>query len=172
MSTTFPRIQPLGDSAVQVALGQTIDLALNRRVQALAYRLEGGQGWMASALAERHSAPARPDGVGEVVPAYASLVVHFDLMRIDYDAIANWIQAQMAGLDERSLPAPRVVEIPVIYGGEYGPDLDFVARHNGLTPAEVVAIHSAGGVPGLHAGLHARIPLPGRAGCAHRRAAP
>ncbi len=147
MDNSFPRIQPLGDSAVQVALGETIDLALNRRVQALAFRLEGGQGRMPSAPADRQSAPARPDGVGEVVPAYASLVVHFDLMRIDYDAVVGWIRAQLEGLDERSLPAPRRVEIPVLYGGAYGPDLDFVARHNGLTPAEVVAIHSAGEYP-------------------------
>ena len=169
MSDSFPRIQPLGDSAVQVVLRgpqgmlrdpqgvlrEMIDLGLNRRVQALAVRLGqssarpegvGGQGRMPSAPTEGQGA-LRPEGGGEAVPAYASLVVHFDLMRIDYQTVSGWIQAQLEGLEERGLPAARVVEIPVIYGGAHGPDLDFVARHNGLTPAEVVAIHSAGEYP-------------------------
>jgi KipI family sensor histidine kinase inhibitor len=37
----------------------------------------------------------------------------------------------------------RVIEIPTRYGGEYGPDLEFVAKHNGLTPDEVVRIHTS-----------------------------
>lgn len=38
----------------------------------------------------------------------------------------------------------RIVEIPVCYEGEFGPDLDYVAEHNGLTPDEVINIHSSG----------------------------
>lgn len=138
MAGYYPRIEPLGDSALRVALGESIDLLLNRQVQALAERL-------------RQGAPA---GVGEVVSAYASLTVHFDLMRIDYNQAAGWIEPLLAGLAaaparpaRRDAEHPNRVEIPVIYGGEHGPDLAFVAQHSGLSEAEVIAIHSAGEYP-------------------------
>lgn len=127
----MPLIQPLGDSAAQVTLGEHIDPALNRQAQALAQRL----------------AQTALPGVIEAVPAYAAVTVHFDLLQVEYTAVAEWIQAQLSRLDEARLPPPRRVEIPVYYGGEHGPDLDFVAQHAGLTPAEVVAIHSAGSYP-------------------------
>lgn len=131
MTETFPRIEPLGDSALRVALGESIDLALNRRVQALAGRLS----------------QAAPPGVGEVVSAYASLTVHFDLMRIDYFEVKAWVETLLDGLAEQPQHPARVVEIPVLYGGEHGPDLAFVAQHSGLTESEVVAIHSGGEYP-------------------------
>ncbi len=46
-----------------------------------------------------------------------------------------------------SLLEPRRVEVPVVYGGEFGPDLEFVARHNGLSPEEVIRRHTARDYP-------------------------
>src|ERR1700684_4176042 len=79
--------------------------------------------------------------VVNVHPAYASILIDFnplesghgDLMRV---AVELYAQAAAA-----PLPAPRTVEIPVCYGGEYGPDLDDVAAIGGRTPEEVAAIH-------------------------------
>jgi len=136
MTDHFAHIVPLGDSAVRVALGERIDPALNQQVRALAQRLS----------------QSAPPGVTEAVGAYASLTVHFDLMRLDTSRVTAWIEPLLGGLEQQ--PArqvaehpPRMVEIPVHYGGEHGPDLAFVAQHAGLTEAEVVAIHSAGAYP-------------------------
>ena len=52
-----------------------------------------------------------------------------------------------ARLHEIEIPAPRIVEIPVLYGGEFGPDIEVVAQHNGLTVEEVIAIHAATDYP-------------------------
>jgi KipI family sensor histidine kinase inhibitor len=125
-----PRFQPAGDSAVLVTFGTRIDAALNRQVHALARRL----------------GDSTLEGVGEAVPGYASLLVHFDLLRLDYDAVVGWIRQNLA--DDAGLKLnPRRVEVPVVYGGEDGPDLAFVAEHNHLTIEEVLTIHSGRDYP-------------------------
>jgi KipI family sensor histidine kinase inhibitor len=81
-------------------------------------------------------------GVVNVHPAYASILIDFDPLRIgrrDMERTAEELFAQAASAP---IPKPRTVEIPVAYGGEYGPDLEAVAALTGHTPDEVVAIHS------------------------------
>jgi KipI family sensor histidine kinase inhibitor len=80
--------------------------------------------------------------VVNVHPAYASILIDFDPLETghrDLERAAAELYSQSAAAP---LPAPRTVEIPVCYGGEYGPDLDDVAAMCGRSPAEVVAIHS------------------------------
>src|SRR5580693_3291637 len=77
-------------------------------------------------------------GVTNVHPAYASILIDFDPLktrRFDLERIAADLFAQTAAAP---LPEPRTVEIPVVYGGEFGPDLQAVAELTGHTPAEVV----------------------------------
>lgn len=126
MPNAFPRLQPLGDAALLVELGSGIDPDLNRRVHALAARL------MAATL----------PGVVEIVPAYASALIHYDPLVLDFTDLEAWAIAALDGLVAASFP-PRRVEIPVRYGGADGPDLEFVAAHAGLTPAAVIRLHSA-----------------------------
>jgi KipI family sensor histidine kinase inhibitor len=122
-----PRFQPSGESAVLVTLGSRIDLAVNQRVHALALRLQ----------------QARPAGLGEAVPAYCSLLVHYDPLQLDYSA-AQALLARALRETERAPDTPaRRVEIPVRYGGEHGLDLEFVARHCGLSQDEIVRAHTA-----------------------------
>jgi KipI family sensor histidine kinase inhibitor len=80
--------------------------------------------------------------VVNVHPAYASILINFDPLETghrDLERAAVELYAQAA---TAPLPTPRTVEIPVCYGGEYGPDLDDVAAIAGRSPAEVAAIHS------------------------------
>jgi len=123
-----PRLLASGDSAVLVVFGDEIDPALNRRVHALAAHLR---------------AAALP-GLGEAVPGYAALLVHYDPARLDEAQVqARLAQALDALAAEPAGAAPeRRFEIPVRYGGAAGPDLEFVARHAGLTPDEVVRLHA------------------------------
>ncbi len=123
-----PRVQPAGDQAVLVEIGEGIDEAVNRRVHALALELE----------------QRRIAGVVDLVPTYRSLLVNYDPLRLPYDRLAAAIAEAARALDVTRLPAPNRVEIPTCYGGSFGPDLAFVARHNGRSEDEVVAIHTAG----------------------------
>lgn len=120
-------LKPLGDSALVVEFGQEIDPAINRRVHTLANLL----------------ALEPLDGVVESVPTYRSLLVRYDPLRLDYDRVAGWARSKASRAD--SLPAiqPRRIEAPVVYGGDFGPDLQFVAEHNHLSADEVIRIHSS-----------------------------
>ncbi len=131
MKAPLHPFSPLGDTALLLTLGDRIDPKLNARLHALAYGLK------------QLDLP----GVGEVVPGYATLMVKYNPQRMDYPRLCSELQSLMNNVSETAVCTPRRVEIPVIYGGEYGPDLDFVARHTGLTPQEVVRRHAAGVYP-------------------------
>jgi antagonist of KipI len=152
-------LSPLGDSAVIISFGETVDSATAARVQAVSREIE------------RH----RPAGVVDVVPAFASIAVFFDAahlpnrqaLKADLEMLAARAEAAVV-----SLPV-RTVEIPVCYDGEFAPDLTAVAAHTKLSPEEVVRLH-AGGDYQVHAigfapgfpylgGLPAELATPRRA---------
>lgn len=121
-----PRIVPLGDSSLLVQLGDKIDLAINQRVHALASLIE------ASSI----------NGIIETVPAYATLLVHYDPLILSFVQVKNHLQAKINLIQEISYRKRRLVEIPVRYGGEYGIDLESVASHLHLQVDDVIRIHS------------------------------
>lgn len=86
---------------------------------------------------------AAPAWLRDLVPAYTSLAVFFDPERIDADAARAWIAAQDAGDDPEAPTSPRIVEIPVRYGGAFGEDLDAAAAELSLTPDTLAARHRA-----------------------------
>ena len=116
-----------GDSALSVEFGNEISEAINARIRAFRIALE------------RSGIP----GIQETTPTYRSLMVHYDPGVIQYGPLTHALQGLLAGLDRIELPPSEVLEIPVLYGGEMGPDLDFVAQHAGKTPEEVIQLHSA-----------------------------
>ena len=122
------KIQPLGEAAFAVTLGEAISLAASARVLAL----------------KRTILSASLPGVCEVVPAYTSLLVRFDPDRSDpkslYDALTDLCFSAPAS----DSAAGNLVEVPVVYGGMFGPDLDDVSDHAGMTPDEVARLHAAG----------------------------
>jgi KipI family sensor histidine kinase inhibitor len=122
----FPRLTPVGDMALLLQLGDRIDPQLNARVHTLAHSL----------------AAMGVDGLGECVPGYASLLVNYDPLRLKDEEVAARIFAALDRLDEIPESTSRIIEIPVVYGGEFGPDLEEVAIHNHITPADVVCLHS------------------------------
>lgn len=81
-------------------------------------------------------------GVGEVVPGLRSVLVELE-PTADTGSVTVALDARLMGVAGRTLAAARVRTIPVVYGGEHGPDLDDVAERAGLTGAEVVARHAA-----------------------------
>lgn len=74
-------------------------------------------------------------------PAYCSLLIKFDALTIDHPPLESTLRSYLQRLREVSLPDPRQIEIPVCYGGEFGPDLDEVANQLGLTPDRVIELH-------------------------------
>lgn len=118
----------VSESAVLIVMGQTIDLQTNLRVHSAAHLLME-QGW---------------PGVEEFVPGYATLLVYFDPLLWEGEALVSRIEKVLRELREMEIPfwRPQKVVIPVRYGGLWGPDLDFVAETTGLSCEEVVRLHS------------------------------
>jgi inhibitor of KinA len=121
----MPTLRPASDRTLLVSFGDQIDEATSERVHRLLSRLD--------------AAPL--PGVVDLSPAYASILVRFDPLAVDHEQAASWVQSCLARLEGTPLPPARQVEIPVCYGGEFGPDLEEVARHAGLPADEVVRLH-------------------------------
>ena len=82
-------------------------------------------------------------GVRNLHPAYCSLLVNFDPLQLRHEDIEEILRSYLERLDKLTLPEPRLVEIPVCYGVEHGPDLDEVAELHGLSPAQVIELHTS-----------------------------
>lgn len=121
-----PRIVPFGDSSALIQLGDEIDLEINQHVHALAQLIE------ASSI----------NGVIEAVPAYATLLVHYNPLVLSFAQIKDRLRVKISQIEETTSRKPRQVEVPVRYGGEFGVDLEHVARHLHLSVEDVIRIHS------------------------------
>jgi KipI family sensor histidine kinase inhibitor len=122
-----PRILPSGDSAITVEFSRNIDDAANQRVLAL----------------DRTLSREPVSGVTETVPTYRSLLVHYDPLQIDFDALGQKL-ASLAQLPVPPLTKTRRWRIPVVYGVEHGIDLEDVAKALKTTVDDIVARHVAG----------------------------
>ncbi|MFD1394294.1 5-oxoprolinase subunit PxpB [Kroppenstedtia eburnea] len=148
------KIQPVGDGGLRIGFGERIDPEINREIRSFVNELE------------RNPIP----GVVEWVPTYCAVTVYYQPHRIRFRELCQQLEA----IGKRRVPVTeedaRVVELPVVYGGEYGPDLESVARKNGLSPQEVIRLHSdpsyrvymLGFVPGFPylGGMSERIATP------------
>jgi KipI family sensor histidine kinase inhibitor len=152
-----PRIVAAGDAMLVAEFDDRLDARINLRVLSLAAAVRA----------------ARISGVRDVVPTFRSVAVHFDPLLTDVVALFAILQGGEAVHEEASAASARVVELPVCYGGSYGPDLAELAAARNLTESEVAAIHAAteyrvfmlGFVPGFaYLGtVDPRIALPRRA---------
>ena len=116
-----------GDTSVCVEFGNEISESINAQIRAFNIALS------------KSDIP----GIVETVPTYRSLMVHYDPEVIRYAPLMDKLRGLLGQLDKVKIPPSEVLEIPVLYGGDMGPDLEFVAQHSGRTPEEVVRIHTS-----------------------------
>ena len=121
------RFQPASDQSLLITFGSEISLDAHQQVVKLLRLLQ--------------SEPVA--GVRNLHPAYCSLLVKFDGLRISHDEVEAILREYLARLEDVELPEPRMVEIPVCYGGEFGPDLADVCKLRGISPAQVIELHSS-----------------------------
>ena len=82
-------------------------------------------------------------GVRNLHPAYCSLLVQFEALKWRHEQLERRLHKHIGRLNKVKLPEPRLVEIPVCYGGEFGPDLEEVAAMHGITPERVIELHAS-----------------------------
>jgi inhibitor of KinA len=120
------KFRTMGDRSLLVELGDEISPSVNQRVQELFTALD------------LHPV----DGVRELVPSYRSLLVVYDPLNISLADLKRTIRDTYQNLDQTELPEPRTIDIPIVYGGEQGPDLDSVAQYHHITPQAVIDYHT------------------------------
>ena len=150
------KILPVGDSALTIIFGNSIDPEISRIVR----------------VARKYLTKKNIKGVNEYVQTYATLMVHYRPVTIGYDELAERIDLELSHMDlgSDSLKKKTIV-IPVCYGGEFGPDLPFVAEHAGISEEEGGHKKAQrGGLPDLYAWIHARICISWRNGSVHQYA--
>ena len=119
-------IYPCGDTAVTIQIGNEISEAVNREVVAVLQAVSC----------------AEIPGIRELVPSYTAVCVHYDPILLSYEQLLQYLDGIKIAVSTQADSGEKCIKIPVCYGGEYGPDLEYVAEHNGLTTDEVVRRHS------------------------------
>ncbi len=122
-ASVTPSVRPVGDRGLVIEFADQVSVEINARVRALGRAL------------------ASVPGVVEVVPTFRSLLIVFDPLTADRDRIAEEARRVVQHLPPDPGGAGRVIELPVVYGGDAGPDLDDLARRCGLSPREVIDLH-------------------------------
>ncbi|MDF0672884.1 MAG: 5-oxoprolinase subunit PxpB [Nitrospira sp.] len=121
------RILPLGDSAITIEFGDKIDPLINARTIAFA-KIVGDQGW---------------GGILDIVPTYRSVTVFFDPLQWSFPILIKNLRRLPRPSPNETRSNGTIHEIPVLYGGEWGPDLEEVAAFAGLTPAQAIELHAS-----------------------------
>lgn len=116
-----------GDSSLLIQFGNEISPEINQRIKATVQLMR-----------EQHI-----EGVLDVIPAFCSLLINYDPRVISYSEITKRMRKLLKVETKAGDEKKKVFEIPVCYGGKYGPDLAYIAEHAGMTEEEVIALHSS-----------------------------
>jgi KipI family sensor histidine kinase inhibitor len=116
-----------GDSALVVEFGNEISESINREIKFVTDALD----------------KAKLPGVEDLTPTYRSILVCFDPLVISAGDITAFVKGILKEASEGGAGGGEVIEIPVYYGGETGPDLDFISQHTGLSSEEVIRLHTS-----------------------------
>ena len=152
----LPEVVPAGDAAVLILFSDEVSIEISARVHQLAWALE----------------KKCLEGVRELIPARSSLMLEYDPLVLSFEEIRSVVEGTSAKGLGTSMLEGRLREIPVVYGGLYGPDLASVSQYHGMSDGDVVRLHSsvtyvvaalafAPGQPSL-IGLPAQLAMPRR----------
>ena len=121
-----PKLRLLGDTGILFEYGDAIDAEINRKVRSMTLAIDRNT----------------PPGVIEVTPTYRSILIMYDPSVTGPSQLVAEMVSLESQLEEVEIPPPRIVEIPVLYGSEMGPDITFVADNAGLSVEEVIQLHT------------------------------
>ena len=121
------RYLPAGDKVMIVEFGNEISQEINNKVMALYHVINN----------------SHIKGIEELIPTYRSLMVQYNPAQVVYKELIDILKRLCENLNEDKLPKQKIIEVPVIYGQEFGPDIEFVASHNKISVNEVIQIHSS-----------------------------
>ncbi len=120
------RIRPAGDQALLVEFGIEISPEINLRVQEFSHR----------------AGVQKIPGIGEIIPSYCSALVYYDPILLSFADAVSWAKEFLDPKPLETHVSAPIKEVPVLYGGGYGPDLSFVAAYNQTSEEGVIRLHT------------------------------
>jgi KipI family sensor histidine kinase inhibitor len=116
-----------GEDGIRIIFGDTIDLETNKTIRRYYFFLKS----------------LHLQEIIDIIPSFRSCLIHFDRDLTSYQALFSLLTEKEKEVETIDAPEPATHEIPVLYGGEYGPDMEFVVEYSGLTKNEVIEIHTS-----------------------------
>jgi KipI family sensor histidine kinase inhibitor len=120
------RFRIAGDRGLLVEYGDIIDPVVNQKVRSMSVVIGSGM----------------PDGIVEIIPTYRSILLFYDPAVTNPAVLQETLTALEARLSDITIPPPKMIDIPVCYGGEFGPDIGTVAKRHRLSIEDVIRLHS------------------------------
>jgi len=121
------KFQNASDQSLLISFGDSFSLRAHEKVRKLLR------------LLELEPVP----GIRDLHPGYCSVLIRFDALQLRHDKLKSLLQKLLHHLKSVALPRPRLVEIPVCYGEEFGPDLPEVCALHDLTAEQAIQLHSS-----------------------------
>lgn len=149
-----PKFLAAGDRAIVIELGDEISVECNRRVHSL------------------HTEIVRESllGITDTIPTYRSILVLYDVAQVSFGELMDRLSEVEGSSPELPEENVNVVHLPVLYGGDYGPDLEYVAQNAEMEVGEVIELHSGTEYPVYMMGFTPGFPYLG--GMSERIATP
>ena len=115
-----------GEEGIRVVFGEGVDPEVNEKVRRCYYFVRR----------------LRVKNILDIIPSFRSCLIHFDRERTSFEYLAGFLREREGEMESTPVPAPAQHEIPVLYGGEHGPDMEFISSYSGLGEEEVIEIHA------------------------------
>lgn len=116
----------MGDAAVSISFGDKISLEVHEHVL----------------LLTRHLANQQLQGIVEWIPTYTSVTVYYRPDQTTYTKLCDRLTSMIESLELSTSPKRELIHIPVVYGDEFGPDIDDVASYTGMEVEVLINLHS------------------------------
>ncbi len=115
----------MGDRGLLLEFGDEVSQEVNEKVRRMAIAVQ----------------KAKVEGIVEQIPTYRSLLILYQPLIIPLAQLKKRLESIEERLEESPFPQPDTTRIPVVYGGAFGPDLEYVARHHRISPDAVSRLH-------------------------------
>ncbi|WP_027624205.1 5-oxoprolinase subunit PxpB [Clostridium lundense] len=122
-----PKYLIAGDKAITVEFGNEIKEEINKLVRSMSYAINN----------------KNIEGIVEIIPTYRSISIQYNPLIISIEELIDKLKEIHSNIDKVQLPPTKVIQIPTVYGGEYGPDIEFIAQHNNISVEEVIKLHTS-----------------------------
>lgn len=115
-----------GEEGIRIVFGNTVSADVHEKVRRYYFFLKS----------------LRLQEIIDIIPSFTTCIIHFNDQLTDFDTLIAHLREKEGDLQKIDIPTPVSHTIPVMYGGQYGPDMEFVCSYAGLAPDEIIEIHA------------------------------